>query len=318
MAFYNLSSLSAGAPALTGVAGSLITVLDWLLVTTMGWTKPYSATNKAAYQQPAGTNGFVLLVDDTNASYGLMRAYESMSSITTGVNPFPNTSQLSGGTKLYRSSTSSAVARPWRFVSNGKLFHFLFDQNGTIPSGVNAWTGTTSVFTFGDFVSYKPGDVYNTVLIGDTDNYVGSPSYCAAAQITILSSSSTPGTYVARPHTQTGLSIGANRQVDFSLGGSYAGSTYSPAQAFPSPVHGGIDLGRVYIGDPGVCRRGYLPGSWFWGHSVPTVTSAGVQSGDTFSGGEGTELAGKTFEWYRIGPVNNQAAFVLETSNWGV
>ena len=40
-----ITNATSGAPTLSGTAGSLVAVLDFCLVTTLGWTKPFSGTN---------------------------------------------------------------------------------------------------------------------------------------------------------------------------------------------------------------------------------------------------------------------------------
>mgnify|MGYP000538869411 CR=1 FL=1 len=55
---YNNNGTSAGAPALSGSAGSLITVLDFCLVTTLGWTKT-AGTNNGIYRAPTGNRRYL-------------------------------------------------------------------------------------------------------------------------------------------------------------------------------------------------------------------------------------------------------------------
>lgn len=315
MAFYNLSNQSEGAPALTGVAGSLIAVLDWLLVTQMGWTKAFSATNTAAYKQPAGTNGFYLLVTDTGTTSARVKGFESMTSISAGTGDFPTNTQTAGGLYVGKSNAASAVARPWRFISNGKLFYFLMSHDGTVPSG---WSRAVSGMCFGDFISYRPGDIYNTILIADTGSpYSSSPSYTGLIQMHTAAQTSSASHSIPRAHQQIGSAVGATKMADWGIGGGgFTGNYSAGAQAYPSPIHGGIDLARMYINEPNA-RRGRLPGLWLWGHNVPSVASGGAMPGDTFVGAPGTELAGKTFEFYQGNAISVNAAIVLETSDWG-
>ena len=77
MAIYYYTNTSPGAPTLTGAAGSLITLLDWLLVTNLGWTKEFSGTNLASYRAATG-NRFYLGVDDTTALYSRVRGFATM------------------------------------------------------------------------------------------------------------------------------------------------------------------------------------------------------------------------------------------------
>ena len=66
-------STDTSAPVLTGVAGSLIALLDAVLVagygtqTAAGWTKPFNGINKGVYKH-AGSNGYFRFVDDASAN----------------------------------------------------------------------------------------------------------------------------------------------------------------------------------------------------------------------------------------------------------
>lgn len=54
MAITHLTNATPGAPTLTGAIGSLIALLDFCLVTALGWTKAQSGTNLATYISPTG------------------------------------------------------------------------------------------------------------------------------------------------------------------------------------------------------------------------------------------------------------------------
>ena len=67
-------SADANAPVLNGLAGSLITVLDAILVNGYGtqpsasWTKSFSSGSYyAAYKQGSGSNGCYMWVQDTGS-----------------------------------------------------------------------------------------------------------------------------------------------------------------------------------------------------------------------------------------------------------
>ena len=74
MALTIYRSSDAGAPSLTGAAGSLIALLDACLRTGYGtkagagWTKPFTGTNIAAFRQGAGGNGRYLRVWNARTS----------------------------------------------------------------------------------------------------------------------------------------------------------------------------------------------------------------------------------------------------------
>lgn len=120
-------------------------------IPSLGWTKAFSGTNLAVYRAPAG-NRYYLRVDDTNAQYMAVRMFETMTDVSTGTG--------GSGTVYWRkSSTSDSTARAWFIVGGARGFYFTSGWNATYP--IPHYVGG-----FGDFVSYKENDLYNTLLIG--------------------------------------------------------------------------------------------------------------------------------------------------------
>lgn len=299
MAVTIIASTTGGAPSMTGVAGSLISVLDFCLVTTLGWTKPFTGTNLASYRQPTGTsNGMYLAVDDTGGRSARVRGFEAMTAVTTGTGPFPTDAQVSGGLFVHKSVTADATARPWYFISDGKHFHFHIVNDGTTPFG----TVSGTMWSFGDFVSYKPGDTFNTMIVADTTTLATGSS---TIYTTISAGVSSPlsGHYVARAHTQLGGSTQVNRFGDAAeIQTTNLGN--STALTFPSVIDGGIHLSRLWVGEA-AGRRGRYPGAWCPMHAV-----ASMNSGDTFTGSG--DLTGRTFINIRFA---STFSVILETSD---
>lgn len=297
MAVFALTMNSASAPALSGTAGSLIAVLDYCLVTTMGWTKPFTGTNLASYKQPVGTNGMYLAVDDTGSTDARATGYEVMTTVTAGTGPFPTPVQQSGGGFIYKSAVANATVRPWAFFSDGKIFHLLISYDSA-ATGFNL-TNNYSSFTFGDFKSFKSGDVFNTMVATNT-------SAQAASALSVSSNtyaSPTSGFYAARSHTQVGGSVALSRFSDSAaLGGSQPGNG---TNAFPNPIDGGMLFGRSFVGELGVGRRGSIPGLWVHGHPYNSL-----QSADTIAGA--TDLAGRNFSYWRL---DTSSSAIFETTN---
>lgn len=298
MAVYVKRSTDPGAPLLTGSAGSLIALLDYLLVGMLGWTKAFvdGTGNIAAYQQPVGSNGFFLRVDNTVAATARVVGYETMGDVNTGSGAFPTSTQFASG--LYVLTATAGTAVPWRFFSNGKIF-YLFLQTSS-----GAWVG----YAFGDLVPYKPGDAYDTVLIAGDGSTVSNNRFF---MLNTTYAASLAAHYMTRTYTQLGTAIVCGKFSDYPRAG---GATYmgNGGQAYPSPAEGGVLLAPVWIGEA-ACARGLLPGLWNPLHNLPLV------HGDTF-GGVGN-LLGRTFEVQ--GGINggggaNSAQCFLETSDtWG-
>lgn len=90
------SSTDTDAPVLYGVYGSLIALLDAVLINgygskaPLGWTKEISVGEKAVYRSSvAGVDPIILRIDDSSANgmtslYAGVKCYESMSGIDTG------------------------------------------------------------------------------------------------------------------------------------------------------------------------------------------------------------------------------------------
>lgn len=300
---YAFSSASSGAPQLNGLPGSLVAILNYCLVTGMGWTSPYTATNQAAYRQPAGSNGFYLNVDDSIGQNARICGFETMSAILTGANQFPSVGATSaGGGYFYKSVTADTVSRPWNFWSNGKCFHFYYGSSGTV-SGSTLNPGQGIIFTFGDFPSFKAGDAFNTYII--TENGASQNAAYAPVHYSMSANFQTGHTSyssVVRPNTQIGTAIEPSRWVDIPGGSSpnYLGTGNIP---YPAPIDGGINISKVYLGDTNAGRRGVIPGFWSWQHN------SFLNCYDTFNGAGA--LAGRTF----IVLYQNVGHYIIETSD---
>jgi hypothetical protein len=288
-------STDASAPVLTGVAGSMITVLDACLVNgygakaAAGWTKPFSGTNLAVYRGSTGDR-FFYRVDDTAGQTIRHRGYETMSDVNTGTGLFPTEAQVSGGLWYVKSSTANSTARPWIMVATEQSFYFFADSINT-----SQFTGNYNQMFFGDIVSYKSGDVYNTLICANSSNGSNSP----LLSITVPIDTSIPGHFMARSHTQIGASITAGKhQADSSRGGSASVIGVPGAiMPFPNPVSGTLDVSPILVYENAVLAvRGILPGMWSTHHSFSAFTN-----GDTFTGTG--DMAGKTF--LLINGVNN-------------
>jgi hypothetical protein len=230
-------STDASAPALTGQVGSLIALLDAVLVngygavSAAGWTKSFSTTNKAAYRQNA--TGAVntaapmyLYVDDTGPGAGAARearacGFETMSAITpTGTGQFPTAalSTIGIGTVVIRKSVSAdTTPRPWTIIANGQTI-YLFTETGDNVTPVAANCG----FMFGDIKSYKSGDLYSVMIMGRQTENNGS-SQCEAmscigptGSLIYNMSNVIYGHYIARHWTQLGSATKCGKIWDLS------------------------------------------------------------------------------------------------------
>lgn len=309
-------STDASAPSLTGTAGSMITVLTACLVSgygtqlSSGWTVPYTGASLASYRAATGNRRW-LHVNDASATDTRMIGYEDMTAVTTGTGMFPTTAQLSGGTFVNK-GIAGAVARPWIIVATGSCFYLFLD--GTLAAGTDltATVAGQSFMFFGDFISNRPGDQYNTALIsprlvagaGATSTF---PMLCNPSAYT-----ANGGHWMARAYTQ----IGASTTFGKATRAGIVSSSFTIGAGggdFPDPITGNMNLSYVDIIEQTggtatqVSRRGRFPGLWAPLHTLPGTSM------DTFNGAG--DLAGKTFMLINGFYASTPGRFAIEISD---
>lgn len=292
-------STDASAPnVLAGTIGTLITVLDACLVdgygskSAAGWTKAFSGTNKAAYKQGSGGGGlqFYLRVDDSLlAVQAKAVGYETMSDVDTGTGPFPTSGQLAAGTYFPKSVSDDAVVRPWMVIATNRAF-YLYVHHDELD--ITASSAYKLMAFFGDITSYKSGDQYNCLILGNYASGVATNNFGTA---TGALNTQLPGHYLARAYTQIGGSVHVGKIIDYYRNGQSViiggagGPTY--ATPYPDPMTGGMLLAPIYVteGVSGYATvRGVMPGLWAPLHNLPgnhydTFSGSGVFSGKTFT-----------------------------------
>jgi hypothetical protein len=292
-------STDASAPSLTGAVGSLVALLDAILVngygsmTAAGWTKPYSAANKGSYQMvTSGNTGFYLDVNDAapvTAKEAEMRAYEIMTASATGTNPFPTVGQSSFGVVCRKSTTADGTARVWYCVASTSTI-YLFVDTGDFTS-----PAYSMAFYFGDFFSYKSGDANNCAIIGRSteNNATSTPENLPWFSATTVSlSEAAPGHYVSRTWTGTGGSIPFAKHTSILAAAAstsaiaYITGSGSCLGVYPNGPDAALELAPIWVGH-NLSIRGYLKGLWAVLHKQPTG------HGDTFSGTG--NMSGKSF-----------------------
>jgi hypothetical protein len=271
------------APVLTGQVGTLVALLDAILVngygakTAAGWTIGFTAANKRAYQQNAtGANNnaapMFLYVDDSGPGAGGAKearacGFETMSAITpTGTGQFPTLAQTAigvGTLVIRKSTTADATARGWTAVANGQTL-YLFCESGDILSPNLA----ANPFIFGDFKSYKPGgDLYAVCIIGRVAENSGGanidPLQIVAPGNNIVYNLNNRhlGHYIARHWTGLGSSVACGKVTDSlkfitfpansNLGG-YNGDAATTVAAAPNGMgaHRGNPVGLPFPNGP--------------------------------------------------------------------
>lgn len=169
--FYAKHGVTSGAPDLTNVAGSLITVLDWLLDVTNAnsrkvATKSFTGTNKAVYRFDAAGTRHYLRVDDNYTIHARVRAYESMTDVDTGTDPYPLIAQDADDSFLWHKS-SAVTARTWRAVVTNRTIQMVVPTDGALLVALNS---------FGEHQSLDATDTWCSAICG----YIGTGAYSGA------------------------------------------------------------------------------------------------------------------------------------------
>lgn len=186
MSWRYYKSSDAGAPVLNGTVGSVITVLDAVLVNgygskpSAGWTKPFSGTNKAVYYSAAGssTRFFYRVLDDGSGAVGArdaaIRGYETMSDVDTGTGPFPTVAMQAAGLSLGKSTALNSTAVQWFILASGQTFL------------MGVLVGRWQVAYVGEFDSFTPSDSHNACIIaaaaGSTPDGFSASAICIVFQ----------------------------------------------------------------------------------------------------------------------------------------
>jgi hypothetical protein len=209
------SSLTIPAPGFAdgAVAGTLST-----RVAPADWEEAFTGTNIGVFRSkvigPGSTRFFYRVADTVSGStLRILRGFESMTDVNTGIGPFPTVAQESGdGFSVARSDSSAS--RPWVAVVDGRSVCLVLQRTGiaTTPQGVR----------FGDFLPYSSADLFA--------GSVGSPVTLSVAGF---------GFYVPRQASGAGGSPAASTNDIIAPLGVRSG-TY---QTDPSSIDGG----RVFI-----------------------------------------------------------------------
>lgn len=313
-----------GAPSLTGITGSFLTLLNSCLYTgygskpSAGWLKPLPDT--ASYgmlTQPTGS-GFSIFIKDTGPGAAAGRearisGWEAITTIdngnVTGSNPFPTAVQQpfgSAGAVIVRKSTSAdTVQRSWVLIADSSSFYF-FDQAESATQ-TYYWG-----YAFGDIYSYNTGsDLYKCMIVGKTAENDISTLYEAFDDVSLIQNTC-QGSYLARTYNGSGTSIKFGKHGDSCKNSNYLSGwvIFIGFQMYPNGPDNGLYMTPIYItegnGTTGFVR-GIMRGLYLISHREYCFAD-----GQLFNGSG--DFAGKTF---RILRTTGQGCGVLaiETSN---
>jgi hypothetical protein len=260
-----------GAPFISTAAGTWISVLDACLVTgygakePAGWTKLFSGTNQAVYQQGAGgltgipprdALRFCLRVDDTIGDVAAIRGYEDMASLDTGTRPFPTPVKFADpGVRAIKVTGSHTR---WFLVADHRTLYY-FGQ----AYGLSLETSFCGM-AFGDYESFVDGDRHQCLLVGRQRTTTGEPFDQNDTPLDIFETSLSA---THRGHWLARDCAGVTPSVPFAkITNGWNGSLFSP--------WGELGFDPVWIYEPqAACIRGRLRGFWAVRHGKGGLTS---------------------------------------------
>lgn len=226
-------------------------------VAALGFTKPYSGTNLAAYRSSdvTGTQ-FYLRVDDTAALNARVRAHETMTSISDDTLRFPTEAQSAGGNWWPKSNSADSTPRRWVLFGNGKIFYLAINWQS------NSQTNMSLVAAFGDLIPAGGSDSYRCIVQGFNSSGYTTPGQNSGEFDYIAATTTT--TVMPRPYTGIGSPIPCARSHPTFLvqaSGYRSGDTSTNHIPYPNPSDGGLYVTPYFVAQ-GTDRvlRGRAPG----------------------------------------------------------
>lgn len=263
----------------TGVADGAATGTVTSKVAPAGWAKSFSGTNIGAYKSLAPeSTGCILQVTDTGSVTATVRGYESMSSVSTGVGPFPTSAQVSTA-YWSKSDAASAAARPWAIFADDRGFYLTAYPSASVPRA-------SQTMYFGDFLSNKSNDPYSCVL---TASAVARNASTSGATESVEYSDGTMANtacFVARAANAVGGSQLMYKEASVLTLTTYSSGQGSLAYTYPSPINNGLSLTKLRLSSSPQGVRGYFPGIYL----TPQAVGFALSSDDVVYGSG--ELAG--------------------------
>lgn len=251
-------------------------------VAPLGWISGFSSANIKSWQQSTGQLRYVQL-DNTSAQMLKYSLFETMTAANTGTNQTPTAAQNSNYCAQLATTTATAASTKfWYLIGNDRSFYFFISPDGT--------TNYAGIFA-GDYVSYKSGDLYGTMISGANAPSLTTPATTTStyfATTELFSVVTNWGKYILRPYTGVGSSQIANLGVDrYLLNTSGAGVPPGlSGVVYPNAPDGSLLMGEIRVSDT-TTIRGELPGVLCMYHANPfvcwdTFDGAGATAGNKY------------------------------------
>lgn len=289
-----ITSGDPGAPQLTGEVGSLVNVLDAVLVNgftdgvtataALGWSIAHTDTYRRMYKGGVQSTELLLRIDDaavvTDAKVAEWYGVETATDLDTFTNPFPMAGQMEVRW-LHKSISLDSVVRSWFVLGDDKRF-YLGIRNG------NGTPDTANLNFFGDLIAHRPADAYHCTSAATVNVNLNYASGFGRGIVTSqLDATTHDYIVVARAYHQL---PGAQLHGLFSPG-SASSSLGRSNIPYPMQVDNGLWFSPVYVLHDQDGARGRLPGLFNILHDRPFDTD---QVLDDLPG-----FPGRTFHVYR-------------------
>lgn len=232
-----------------------------------GFDKVYNATNQAVYRSKdvSGSRPYLQVIDDGSTAGGAreakIRGYLTMSDVATGTEPFPTVAQYANGLMAYKSSTISAVARPWVLITDGKNIYFQACMDRS-PTSMQASGGYLWWMAFGDIISTRASDPYTAFLAGchaanqQTSTSAGGCHNGFSVPAVRTSNPTSGSCYIVRSFNQT---VGAAIMNQMGHGWDQTGLGQLAMFSYPHQPDNGFMMTPLLCMQGGV-MRGKMPG----------------------------------------------------------
>lgn len=246
----------------TGLANQTATGTITHKVAPLGWSKPFSGTNLAAYAHlDVSGSGVYLRVNDSNAQDARVIGYETMSDINTGTGPCPTNAQVNGGGYWPKSDSASGAVRDWVVYGDSRFFYFFPVWNSA--------QRYAALFGFGDPRSFKSPDAYQALIQVGVSTVSGSSF--PGADLCSSRTDNAGGLFIFRGVSGLGAAIPS---YPFAASPFPASTSRSGAGAmiFPSPADNGLYLSPM-TSITNSCVRNILPGVYHSPQSLGGVAT---------------------------------------------
>lgn len=307
-------STDAGAPTLNGQPGSLLALLNAILVEGYGsgetakpgagWSRPFSNGGVQVFRNSSvsGSGAYIRVRDDgsdatlNTGCIAQVFAYSAMTDIDTGRDQTPSTAQQPGGSFIAKAPLPNEDARGWMAVAT-EIGFYLFTAWSRFQNGYGA-------YYYGDLESGVSGDVFPFVLFGSNalQRYAGAWNtescslFFASAlgvrvdEVSAPGSSYAPGGFAMRSYSDGQNSPGRLATTGVDPGGSGSGRRRSYGSgaypAGPDTAHGGYNYMRAVVREAPFAIRGHLPGVLVPLHARPHEDGTAVSYIDGMGAGQ--------------------------------